>query len=128
MICANQNLPTSSNTIQNFVAIHENRRSNDEREGRFLINPFRIIPLTRQIDWDRSADAEDVVAQFHDFHPNVVKIIRYLNWSRHRSSLTKSRKATNIKRWPLLYRDPVSALSKGRLVLIGDAAHPMLPR
>ncbi|KAL4813149.1 hypothetical protein BDW67DRAFT_188003 [Aspergillus spinulosporus] len=83
------------NTIQNFVAIHEDRRANDERE-----------------DWDRSADAEDVVAQFHDFHPDVVKI---------------TRKATNIKRWPLLYRDPVSALSKGRLVLIGDAAHPMLP-
>ncbi|KAL3434377.1 hypothetical protein BDV09DRAFT_195887 [Aspergillus tetrazonus] len=85
----------ADNTIQNFVAIHEDRRANDERE-----------------DWDRSADAEDVVAQFHDFHPNVVRIIR---------------KATNIKRWPLLYRDPISALSKGRLVLIGDAAHPMLP-
>ncbi|KAL4745753.1 hypothetical protein BDW72DRAFT_211074 [Aspergillus terricola var. indicus] len=76
------------------------------------IAPLLKGPLSVQDDWDRSADAEDVVAQFHDFHPDVMKIIR---------------KATNIKRWPLLYRDPVSALSKGRLVLIGDAAHPMLP-
>ncbi|KAL5044358.1 hypothetical protein BDW71DRAFT_199045 [Aspergillus fruticulosus] len=68
--------------------------------------------LSRPVDWDRSADAEDVVAQYHDYHPDIVKIIR---------------KATNIKRWPLLYRDPVSTLSQGRLVLIGDAAHPMLP-
>ncbi|KAL4985325.1 hypothetical protein BDW68DRAFT_165400 [Aspergillus falconensis] len=87
--------PCADNAIQNFVAVHEDRRTDDERE-----------------DWDRSADAEDVVAQYHDYHPDIVKIIR---------------KATNIKRWPLLYRDPVSTLSQGRLVLIGDAAHPMLP-
>lgn len=45
-----------------------------------------------------------------------------------RRTLTKPRKATSIKRWPLLYRDPIPTWSRGRLVLIGDAAHPMLPR
>ncbi|KAL4804580.1 FAD/NAD(P)-binding domain-containing protein [Aspergillus unguis] len=63
-------------------------------------------------DWDQSADIKDVMTHFQDFHPNFLKIIK---------------KATNIKRWPLLYRDPLSHFSKGRLVLIGDAAHPMLP-
>ncbi|KAL4738355.1 hypothetical protein BDV11DRAFT_216017 [Aspergillus similis] len=84
----------------------------EELEGDPEIAPLLKGPLSVRDDWDRSADAEDVVAQYQDFHPDVMKIIR---------------KATNIKRWPLLYRDPVSALGKGRLVLIGDAAHPMLP-
>ncbi|KAL4999804.1 hypothetical protein BDV10DRAFT_200475 [Aspergillus recurvatus] len=84
----------------------------EELEGDPEISPLLKGALSVRDDWDRSADAEDVVAHYHDFHPDVLKIIR---------------KATNIKRWPLLYRDPVSTLSRGRLVLIGDAAHPMLP-
>ncbi|KAL3476691.1 hypothetical protein BJX99DRAFT_227539 [Aspergillus californicus] len=63
-------------------------------------------------DWDRSADVDDVLSQLHDFHPDIVKLVG---------------KATDITRWPLLYRDPISTLIKGRMVLIGDAGHPMLP-
>ncbi|RAL13090.1 putative salicylate hydroxylase [Aspergillus homomorphus CBS 101889] len=63
-------------------------------------------------DWDRSATIEDFMSHFKDFHPSLLKI---------------TGKATSIKRWPLLYRDPIPTFSKGRLVLIGDAAHPMLP-
>ncbi|GKT46214.1 6-hydroxynicotinate 3-monooxygenase [Colletotrichum spaethianum] len=37
------------------------------------------------------------------------------------------RKATDIKRWPLLYRAPVPTWHKGKMVLAGDAAHPVLP-
>lgn len=37
-------------------------------------------------------------------------------------------KATDIKQWPLLYRAPIPTWTKGKVVLAGDAAHPMLPR
>ncbi|KAL2859607.1 putative salicylate hydroxylase [Aspergillus pseudodeflectus] len=63
-------------------------------------------------DWDRDATVDDLLAHYHDFHPTIISILK---------------KATSIKRWPLLYRDPIPTWTRGRLVLIGDAAHPMLP-
>lgn len=63
-------------------------------------------------NWDRSAGVADVLSHYLDFHPSVLTVIK---------------KATSIKRWPLLYRDPIATWRCGRLVLIGDAAHPMLP-
>ncbi|KAK4649146.1 uncharacterized protein QC761_116440 [Podospora bellae-mahoneyi] len=36
-------------------------------------------------------------------------------------------KATEVKRWPLLNRRPIPSWHRERLVLVGDAAHPMLP-
>ncbi|KAK0671452.1 putative salicylate hydroxylase [Cercophora samala] len=36
-------------------------------------------------------------------------------------------KATEVKRWPLLNRRPIPSWHRQRLVLAGDAAHPMLP-
>lgn len=38
------------------------------------------------------------------------------------------RNASEVKRWPLLFRVPVSTWRKGNMVIAGDAAHPMLPR
>lgn len=35
--------------------------------------------------------------------------------------------ATDIKRWPLLFREPIPAFHKDKMAIVGDAAHPMLP-
>ena len=37
------------------------------------------------------------------------------------------RKAKDVKFWKLVAREPIPSWHKDRLVLIGDAAHPMLP-
>jgi len=34
----------------------------------------------------------------------------------------------DLKLWKLLYRPPMTTWTKGNICLIGDAAHPMLPR
>ncbi|KAK8098428.1 salicylate hydroxylase [Apiospora kogelbergensis] len=53
-----------------------------------------------------------MMAEFSHFDPKVQKIIALSN---------------HIKRWPLFHHIPLSSWVRGRVVLIGDAAHPMLP-
>ena len=53
-----------------------------------------------------------MMAEFGHFDPRIGKII----------GLSK-----DIKRWPLIVHDPLPTWVQGRVVLIGDAAHSMLP-
>ncbi|KAL4865954.1 hypothetical protein BDV12DRAFT_210776 [Aspergillus spectabilis] len=88
--------PCANNIIQNFVGIHAYHPEDDSQKE----------------DWDRNAEVDDLLTEYHDFHPDIIAILK---------------KAASVKRWPLLYRDPIPTWTRGRLVLIGDAAHPMLP-
>lgn len=38
---------------------------------------------------------------------------------------SETRKATEVTRWPLSIHDPLSKWSRGKILLIGDAAHPV---
>lgn len=67
--------------------------------------------------WDLSkswlpSDKEEMRAAFAGWHPGVQSLIE--------ASIT-------ITKWPLLERDPLPLWSQGRLVLLGDACHPMKP-
>ncbi|KAK4170504.1 putative salicylate hydroxylase [Cladorrhinum sp. PSN259] len=63
-------------------------------------------------DYLAAVDKSHVLERFKGFHPGLLAVVN---------------KATDIKRWPLLYRPPIPTWYRDRLVLAGDAAHPMLP-
>ncbi|KAI8267068.1 hypothetical protein K4K58_008766 [Colletotrichum sp. SAR11_239] len=63
-------------------------------------------------NWHSPVDKSHLLKTFSNFHPSVIYLLN---------------KATEVKQWPLLYRAPIPTWRKGRMILIGDAAHPMLP-
>ena len=49
----------------------------------------------------------------------------FSGWSREARLLTKA--PVQWRAWPLYHRPPISSFSRGRVALVGDAAHPMVP-
>jgi salicylate hydroxylase len=64
--------------------------------------------------WHTPATAEEFLALYADFHADVTGLIRLASGS------------TLIK-WGLFVRPPLDRWSVGRIALLGDAAHPILP-
>lgn len=67
--------------------------------------------------WDMSkswvpSSRDEMLAAFDGWHHGVQSLIEA---------------SENVTKWPLLERDPLPLWSRGRLVLLGDACHPMKP-
>lgn len=67
--------------------------------------------------WDMSkswvqSSRDEMKAAFEGWHEGVQSLIDA---------------SQNVTKWPLLERDPLPLWSRGRLVLLGDACHPMKP-
>ena len=67
------------------------------------------------IDWDLGASKETLLETYKGFGSAVKHLLEIAD-------------PTSLKVWSLLDMDRIPTWSKGRLVLLGDAAHPFLPR
>ncbi|MBL8629919.1 MAG: FAD-dependent monooxygenase [Rhodospirillaceae bacterium] len=64
--------------------------------------------------WSIPATVDEMLSVYGDFNKHVVAII-------------KSTPPGRLFKWALFDRDPLPQWTKGRVTLLGDAAHPMLP-
>jgi 6-hydroxynicotinate 3-monooxygenase len=62
--------------------------------------------------WSARGDLAQLRAAFTGFHPDARIILEA---------------CPEVRKWALVERDPLASWSDGRIVLIGDACHPMLP-
>jgi salicylate hydroxylase len=85
--------------------------------GASLVNVVAVIESgwrgeKRDSPWDGEADRPALARAF-------------AGWSRETRSLLAA--AESWRAWPLFHREPIARFDFGRVALIGDAAHPMLP-
>jgi len=87
-------------------------------DGSQLINWVAELetPHYRRWDWNRPGRLEDFIAAFADWQFDWLDVPALI------------RGAQSILEFPMVDRDPLPRWSFGRLTLLGDAAHPMLPR
>ncbi len=62
--------------------------------------------------WSAKGDLGELRASFAGFHPEVQAVLNA---------------ATEVHKWALFERDPLSRWGDARVVLLGDACHPMTP-
>jgi salicylate hydroxylase len=91
----------------------------------FLVYPVRGNELVNYVgfitsgeplkeSWSAVGDPEDLAREFAGWDPMVEAIIAQV-------------KTKTTFRWGLFDREPLPTWTRGRLTLLGDAAHPMLP-
>jgi 2-polyprenyl-6-methoxyphenol hydroxylase-like FAD-dependent oxidoreductase len=94
-------------------------RNNIDAEGRQLINWVCDIeqetPLPQR-DWNRAGRVEDFIGAIEDWRFDWLDVP------------AMCRAADLILEYPMVDQDPLPRWSHGRITLLGDAAHPMLPR
>jgi salicylate hydroxylase len=62
--------------------------------------------------WNARSTREALLNDFQGWHSNITQLFE---------------RVTDVYRWGLFDRDPMDTWAQGRVTLLGDAAHPMLP-
>jgi 2-polyprenyl-6-methoxyphenol hydroxylase-like FAD-dependent oxidoreductase len=87
-------------------------------DGLQLINWVAEIetPNYRRRDWNRPGALDDFIGAFADWHFDWLDVPAFI------------RAADSVLEFPMVDQDPLPRWSFGRVTLLGDAAHPMVPR
>ena len=87
-------------------------------DGLQLINWVAEIetPVYRKRDWNRPGAINDFIGAFADWHFDWLDVPAFI------------RAADSVLEFPMVDQDPLPRWSFGRVTLLGDAAHPMVPR
>jgi salicylate hydroxylase len=66
----------------------------------------------REESWKTFANPDEVLRTYEAWHPSINTLIS---------------KTTQLYKWAVFERDPLPQWTKGRVTLLGDSSHPMLP-
>ena len=89
-----------------------------DSDGLQLINWVAEIetPNYRKRDWNRAGALDDFIGPFSNWHFGWLDVPAFI------------RGADSVLEFPMVDQDPLPRWSFGRVTLLGDAAHPMVPR
>jgi 5-methylphenazine-1-carboxylate 1-monooxygenase len=73
-------------------------------------------PIYRKRDWNRPGSIDDFIGAFADWHFDWLDVPALI------------RGADSVLEFPMVDQDPLPRWSFERITLLGDAAHPMVPR
>ena len=93
-------------------------RNRVDAEGRQLVNWVAEVETPKHVarDWNRRGELGDFLGAFEDWQFPWLDVPAFL------------RAADSILEFPMVDQDPLSSWTEGRVTLLGDAAHPMVPR
>lgn len=93
-------------------------RNNIDAQGRSLVNWVCEVttPKYEKRDWNRPGNIDDFIGPFADWNFDWLDIPAMI------------RASDIILEFPMIDQDPLPWWTRGRVTLLGDAAHPMVPR
>jgi 2-polyprenyl-6-methoxyphenol hydroxylase-like FAD-dependent oxidoreductase len=93
-------------------------RNDVDGAGSQLVNWVAEIetPRYKRRDWNRPGSIDDFIGAFADWHFDWLDVPELI------------RRAEVVLEFPMVDQDPLPRWSFGRVTLLGDAAHPMVPR
>jgi 5-methylphenazine-1-carboxylate 1-monooxygenase len=93
-------------------------RDNVDAQGNQLINWVAELerPYYNDRDWSRAGKLTDFLPAFADWHFDWLDVPQLLM------------SADSVLEYPMVDQDPLERWTFGRTTLLGDAAHPMVPR